>query len=238
MRLPEAPVYKKISNYVKIYPTSVRLYEYKTETYKKVACLDPEPMNIGNNNGDETSLERSIRRSKTLISDLVLCNKFDLFATFTFAKDRQDLRKCKDRMSKWLDNQRVTNKSLKYLIVPEFHKDGKSIHFHALIQKFDESKLIYSGVIQRGRQVYNIKNYKNGFTTAVKIDNIEKVSSYVKKYITKDMPHIPNKKRFWVSKNLTRPQIKYNYSTEPIKKQLMQVYENEVLTISHANISL
>jgi len=77
---------------------------------------------------------RSLRRTKTLVKDIILCNHFDYFCTFTFDNrkhNRYDIEHCKHVMHMWLHRQREKSPDLKYIIVPELHKDG-ALHFHSL----------------------------------------------------------------------------------------------------------
>ena len=160
----------------------------------------------------------SLMRSKTKITDYTLANDFDLFTTFTFDPqkvDSLDFDFAKSKMSKWLNNARRSSPELKYLIVAELHPTSGRIHFHALMKNF-LGELIpahnKNGTLKKknNRQIFNIGSYHWGWSTAVKIDNIGKVSSYVQKYVTKDMLRIGNKKRFWCSRNLIKPVVNYN----------------------------
>jgi len=153
----------------------------------------------------------SLMRSKTRITDYTLANDFDLFCTFTFDPkrvDSLDVNKAKEVMSNWLHNSRKLSPDLKYLIVAELHKSGR-IHFHALFKNY-LGPLTDSKKAKNNRIIFNISNWYYGFSTAVKIDNIGKVSSYMQKYITKDMLKIGNKKRYWGSRNLIKPKVDYN----------------------------
>lgn len=165
----------------------------------------------------ETDSERSIRRTRKLIKDYVLCNPFNQFVTFTFAENRHDVDACKKRMSNWLKNQRNRKGKFRYLIVPEFHKDKKAIHFHALFEG-------YKGTVKESinsktgtyfpKPKYHIPGYTLGFSDVKKIDDktdsATKVSYYIQKYITKDMPLFSNKNRYWISNNLLKPVIENN----------------------------
>jgi hypothetical protein len=199
-------IYEIVKAYAKIYPKFKRLYIYDSEIKQRIrgfeeinprtarASLSVQPMQTID----------SLRRTKTTISDIIQCNQFDSLGTFTFAKDRQNITKCKTKMSKWLKNQQKIHGKFEYIIIPEFHKDQKSIHFHALLKNYT-GNLTKTKIKQKNRIIYNIKSYKSGYSTLVKIDNIDKVSTYVKKYITKEMPQFNGKKRYWSSQNLTRP---------------------------------
>lgn len=211
----DSQVYIPINNRLKVYPTFMRLYIFKTPTIERLkgfSEINPKiTTSITTQNQKEDNLSRSLRRTKTTISDLVLSNQFDLFCTFTFKTDRYDIEKSKQKMSTWLQNTQNNYGKFEYLIVPEFHKDKKAIHFHALIKGY-KGKLKDSGHKINGRINYNITNYKSGFSSAVKIDNHNKVSSYIRKYITKDMPQFENRKRYWISTGLKRPFTEVNTS--------------------------
>lgn len=204
-----------VTHYKKIFPHHEELFIYRESFDKKIEGYEPHntpPSSIKQlENSSQDNLSRSLRRTKTTISDYTKCNEFDLFVTFTFKKKRQDQQACRRRMKKWLKNQRDLHGQFQYLIVPEFHKDNISLHFHALIKNY-KGKLTDSGKKINKRKVYNIKSYRLGFSTAVYIDNTEKVSNYIKKYITKDMPklHSKSSKRYWCSKDLVKPKIEYN----------------------------
>lgn len=77
---------------------------------------------------------RAQRRAKARIFDLALCNyDFKYFVTWTLSADkcdRYDYKAIVRNLGQWLDN-RVRRSGLKYLIVPELHKDG-AVHFHGL----------------------------------------------------------------------------------------------------------
>ena len=63
-------------------------------------------------------------------------------------------------------------------------------------------------------QIYNLTNYKLGFTTISEIQDQEKVSNYISKYATKELITIKHKKRYWYSRNLEKPKIEYDYLWE------------------------
>jgi hypothetical protein len=183
--------------------------------------------------------EKSRRRAKSKLVDLSLQNDFDLFATFTFnckacplnrkGEGCRNKRKegclcdrdtcyrfnvdlCKKRMGYWLNNQRHIHGAFRYLIAPEFHKDQKAIHFHALFGDYSGHLKDSGKKTKRGQAKHDIISYQLGLSTAIHItDNIEdhkKVANYVTKYVTKDMPRFHGKQRYWCSNGLKMP-LKY-----------------------------
>lgn len=157
----------------------------------------------------------AFKRSKNMIYKLACNNKpWDYFVTFTFNSDKVDrynFSEVSKKLSKWIDNikQKYGCKDMGYIIVPEKHKDG-AWHFHGLFKNCDNLNFIDSGIKDnQGRVIYNISNYKFGFTTATKLSDIDKAVSYILKYISKDLfgDNLKGKKRYWRSKNLEMPAV-------------------------------
>lgn len=206
--------YRLIYSTEKEYNNMFRVQIYKTPLFVQ---LGVDRTGKESKNTSEYSIQRSVRRTRSVISDYVLNNDFDMFVTFTFDPkkvNRYDLNTCYTRMQLWLSNQRRKSKSIdkefKYIVVPEKHKDG-AIHFHALIANLP-SKLKKTKVIQNNKRVYNLLGYRYGFTNAQYLDSDkQKTTAYLCKYITKDMELISNRRRYWCSKNLLKP-VKSNNS--------------------------
>ena len=157
----------------------------------------------------------AFKRSKNMIYKLACNNKpWDYFVTFTFNSDKVDRYNFSDvskKLSNWIDNikRKYNCKDMGYIIVPEKHKDG-AWHFHGLFKNCDNLNFIDSGIKDnQGRTIYNISNYKFGFTTATKLSDIDKAVSYILKYISKDLfvDNLKGKKRYWRSKNLEMPAV-------------------------------
>lgn len=244
--------------FAKIYPKFTRLYFYEVgiEDLLWFAFGNKKVLNkkVKKQYQSEEAIIDSIRRTKTVISDLIICNPFDHFATFTFngtkegqkkygyaITDRTDVDICKKKMSKWLKNQREMHGKFEYLIIPEFHKDGKAIHFHALLRSY-KGNLRDSGKRKNSRTIFNITSYKLGHSTLVKItqekNNIGKVANYVKKYITKDMPVFENKKRYWCSSGLIRPQKLSNPNFTPFEMETFKkTYQKNKITVHTSELT-
>lgn len=201
-----------IHDIIKEYPDMFRLVIYKYPMDFTKNKRNKNKKNIIPNSSDR-SKDISINRTKRTLHDYVRCNDFDLFVTFTFSPkkvDRYDLNAVYKKMQGWLFRQRQEYPNFKYLIVPERHKDN-AIHFHALMQNYP-FKLKKSKVVANGNRVYNIPEWRFGFTNATLLpaDEKQKVGAYIAKYISKDMALIHNRRRYWCSKNLEIPTSHYN----------------------------
>lgn len=240
-----APKYTSTQTIIKTYPRKIQhialkhaiLSERPKNTDKRLH-MQPEEIDQLN----EENAERSLRRTQKELQDLVDCNNFEWFGTFTFdpAKiDRHDPKAVKNAMSIWLNNQRRHSPDMLYILVPERHKDG-AIHFHALLGNYN-GKMAHSGSEWQKQPIFNVVSYQLGFTNFTKIRDKAKTANYCRKYITKDMANTaPNERRYWRSKNLLKPVKTYNESLEEtlqrniasIDIQASTQYENDHI-ISH-----
>ena len=223
--------------FTKIYPDYVIIYKFDNKKMYLPKNLEPNKKQKHYKNQEEKIHLGSLKRSKTLVSDYIQTNKFDLFVTFTFKSDRYNLPLCKQRLTNYLNYQRKKYKQSKYLVVPEFHKDN-AIHFHGMFKDWTPI-LKDSGKKTKSKIIYNIPSYQLGFSTAIYTDQNEKIANYVTKYITKDMPHIKGKKRFWVSRNCEKPIETWDLdlSTSPyLEKEL--IYKTELYKKYKINVKL
>lgn len=157
------------------------------------------------------------RKIVDLIYHNGLIKPWEYFITLTFDDNKvngKDYEQVREVMRKWIDNQKHQNPYFEYVIVPEYHKSGR-IHFHGVVRgvtnwqlspaRYPSGRLIY----KNGIQIFNLDNYKFGFTTISEIQNKEAVAVYTSKYITKEFIKIENAKKYWRSKSLEFPRIEY-----------------------------
>jgi hypothetical protein len=227
---------KAIATY---YPGLIRVYEPKVPIRKLLPDWEAQTTTKISLDADKTSnednLERSIRRSQKIVSDYVLCNRFKLFATITIAQDRYSPEQSKNKVQNWLKNQRTRTGKFTYILVPEYHKDG-ALHFHALIGGFlgEVRQSINSKngnpLSRKGKFVYELPSFTSGFTKVQYIgqtaEDHAKVGNYIRKYITKDMVSIFNKKRFWTSQGLNKP-IQEDNPQWYLETLADEIFENE-----------
>ena len=160
---------------------------------------------------EEHSINVSVKHTKNQIYKIARANTWQWFITLTFDRKQTDSSEYEiivKRLSVFLNNlQKRKCPNLKYLIVPELHKDGKHYHFHGVLSNCDGLQFAYSGKDDnKGKPIFNVVNWKWGFTTATRVDSTERVSSYITKYITKDCAILlKNKKRYYCSHNIDLP---------------------------------
>lgn len=181
----------------------------------------------------------SLRRTKATVRDLILANDFDIFATFTFdpnkIRNRFSYTDCWYKFQVWVHNQHKHSPDIKYLVIPEKHKNG-AYHFHALLANYQGNLSDSHHYSSTGNKIYNIKSYRSGFSTACRIDNKDAVANYVMKYITKDFIKQFNQRRFTCSRNLSRPIKETNVSIDlslPHKK-IFSGDDYEILEFSNS----
>jgi len=184
----------------------------------------------------ENNLERSLRRSRKNIKDIIFCNDFDLFVTLTIAADRENDARSKSKIINWIKNEKKRKGKFEYLIVPEFHQDQKALHFHSLFLGYQgTAKKSFTAkgrpIFQKGRRAYELPSFTSGFSNVKlidqDIDSATKVGFYLQKYITKDMPRIFGQNRYWPSNGLKRPTIEYNPESWYKITKADRQYENE-----------
>jgi len=89
-----------------------------------------------------------------------------------------------------------------------------------------------------GELIYNIKQYKNGWTTATKIADTKKAVSYVLKYITQDLCDIAfGKRRYLPSNNLELPVTTFGFMDyRDVNQLITEIEYNTGLKLSIENI--
>lgn len=219
--------------FIKNYNLKIKKYINGLTVYKN--CLNysinydfqksPRPGTRGMALNREKSINYSMKRTKEKIFDIALSNNWEYFITLTFSikkvTSRFDYNSLTKELRKYLKNlHNYYSPNLKYLLVPDYHKNG-AIHFHGLISNIGSLPLTISKNSQKdkkGNLIYNLPNYKKGFSTATKIKNSNKASAYMLKYITKSLCDLTfNKKRYFRSNNLLLPNTETLFITEPLE---------------------
>ena len=186
---------------IKCYPSGLKRVTVCTAPIFREPGWEPEhnkPRFAKPQNPDEESRADNVKRAKEKCFDIAMMNKFDYFITWTLSADKID-RYNPDEVSKQLKkflNNMVCRYDLKYIIIPEHHKDG-AIHMHGLISgniKLKHATHKKSGKPMHttsGKPIYNMPQWKYGWSTAIETyGDTEHVARYITKYITKDFQKI------------------------------------------------
>lgn len=141
---------------------------------------------------NDEKLANNLARARSKVKELVLCNPWDYWCTFTLDKtkyDRYNLKGYVKGLGGFLHdyNHRCElADKVKYLLIPEMHKDG-AWHMHGFIKGI-RAKDIYKN--KNGYLSWRQYEEKFGFISMKRIegtDAIEKLSSYMLKYMTKEI---------------------------------------------------
>ena len=202
--------------HVTIYSKSFSKEEEKEEKKKNKKLTKAYKNKERTKEQEEHCKTYSVKQTKNRIYDIARANTWEWFITLTFdrkKKDSSDYEIVVNSLTKFLNNiQQRQCPNIKYLIVPELHADGEHYHFHGLLANCDGLNFRFSSKFDRksGKPIFNITNWKLGFTTATRVEDTQKVSAYITKYITKEcVAVLKNKKRYYTSHNIERPQIDY-----------------------------
>ena len=182
----------------------------------------------------DSRFRQSLSRTKDKVFELAFCNDWDYFATFTlspYLHDRYSLAGFNRAFSLFIrDLNRDYGLDIKYLSVPEQHKDG-AWHIHALMANIPKQylkpispKSKYASVklkklIRSGRNAYFLMEYgkKFGNCSLLEIqkgdmDSTYKIAGYFCKYMTKELKQSivgRGKRLFYSSHGLKRVRVIY-----------------------------
>ena len=231
------------THYKLVHMRSVRISGYEERK--------PSPI-IRRSGSDAEKFESSLSRSRSAVWERALCNPWDLFVTFTLDKtkcDRHNLNDTYKRIAKFINNYNSrTDANVKYLLIPEPHKDG-AWHFHGLLSglPLHHLKLFTVGdnipcrlkqMLHDGRKLYTWPAYTEafGFATLEPIIDPERCAAYMTKYITKDLGRSSielNHHLYYCSKGLKRATLLYR--GEMRRSFEAPDCENDFVRVKHFN---
>lgn len=195
------PLYLRNVAFLKAYGnTGFKLVQCKSVRNKGV--VDDRP-NVKKNTVNETKLSSNISRARSRIREYGLCNPWDYFVTMTINQvffNRYDLKAFKKVLSQWIrDYNKKHGTNIKYLLIPEKHKNG-AWHFHGFFMGLSLDNLspftldmkipeYIREKLKKGETVYFWPAYQDkfGWNIVEPIRDLAKATSYITKYITKDL---------------------------------------------------
>lgn len=136
---------------------------------------------------NDEKLVNNIVRTRARIYELAMCNRWELFITLTIDPtkyDRKDLKKYIKDLSQWIRNyNKKHGLKMKYLLVPEKHKDG-SWHMHGLLMGLPTEHITKN---EHGYFDWVPYKLKFGYCSISDVKNKNAISAYITKYISKSL---------------------------------------------------
>ena len=181
--------------------SKVVIYNEDLAKIKRYRLLmsDNSPFNRPKNEKKLTANDR-MRNTKKRLKDMILCNDFEHFFTLTIDSNkcsRVDIEDSWSIIKGHFKQCKKANKDFKYIIVAEYHGDNQSIHYHGVM---------YGYPFPISGTSISFFNSHLGFSNISKIKDKQRVSSYILKYITKDMVPIGGC-YYSSSRNMRRPVV-------------------------------
>ncbi|MCI9655965.1 MAG: hypothetical protein HFF45_08095 [Lawsonibacter sp.] len=249
LRINESGVYRNDIATLKKIGALYRITLHKRKRVSGYEAIERENKDRGHNRGEAEKLATNISRARGKIFELAMSNSWTWFTTFTLSPekyDRTELTSYK-KLATWIRNHnRIHEVQIRYLIIPELHADGKSWHFHGLLEgvpreeleEFREEKGKKLPIqilieIKKGNQIYNWPAYQKafGYITLSEIRNGIAVSKYICKYLTKGLNETGvglQKHLYYCSQGLKRAELIYEGH---LTKELDEDYSNEYVKI-------
>lgn len=195
------------------------------ESYKVTVCKinvwgERKRTPCNDKNDNDNKLDNNISRARGKVFEYAKCNEWDYFATLTLdksKKDRYDLQAYISDLGRFIRNERIrTGCDIKYLLIPEQHKDG-AWHMHGYFYGIP-----VDDVQMNAHGYYEWSGYSKrfGYCSLDKIKDKDRCDNYITKYISKEMGGQAiekNKKLYYTSRGLSTAEILHeSYITDKL----------------------
>ena len=158
---------------------------------------------------NDEKLAGNLARARSKVIEYGLCNPWQHFVTLTIDPkkyDRFDLRTYYRDFSQFLRDYRKKGADIRYLFIPERHKDG-SWHMHGLLMGLPDDHLTINT-----NGYYDWKPYSDrfGFMSIDIIKDSDAVAHYIAKYVSKDLANGVtefNAKSYYCSRGLKKARV-------------------------------
>lgn len=204
----------------------------------QILYAKPEPTEEERKFMNEESIRTSLSRTKSRIKKIALCySEWKYFCTFTFdpAKiNRYDYDEVSKKFSRWLVHMKDLYPEMRYIVVPELHKDG-AYHFHGLFS--DHLPVTFVGDFHKTGRTYHVNDYPFGFTVAQDVQDPTRVSHYILKYISKDLCAVTKyRRRYWYTTALLKPNDSMKlFITKEKMQQFLEDHKDQVSNLKEVN---
>ena len=149
----------------------------------RIKGIEEERQYVPKSSVNTEKLDNNISRAKSVCKELVLCNSWDYWCTFTISPEKYDRYNLKKYIKDFTEfihnyNRRCSDtEKVKYLFIPEMHQDG-AWHIHGFIKGI-KSKDLY--VNSHGYLSWKQYEDKFGFISMSKVRDVDRASSYMMK---------------------------------------------------------
>ena len=175
--------------------------------------------------------DNNLARAKSRIKELALCNDWSHFVTLTLNGDkidRYDLDGYVKKLGVWIGNyNKKYDTKLKYLLIPEQHKDG-AWHMHGLMYGLHPDSLVKN---EHGYLDMPFYSDKFGYISLDPVKSPIKVAHYITKYVAKAINATAVKlckHTFYSSQGLNGQEVVHEDITGKIPDN---VYENDYVGV-------
>lgn len=144
----------------------------------------------------DAKLSNALSRARCAAREYALCNKWEYFVTLTIDGQRWNRYSFKDFLKEfmqWIQNENKKGAHIRYILVPEFHKDG-AVHLHGLMSGITEAPQLPGTPLSVGRRddgsrypCWPAYSLRYGFSTVERVRDLVAVGFYITKYMTKAM---------------------------------------------------
>ena len=183
----------------------------------------------------QTEKEASnLARAKSSIREYALCNDWEWFVTLTLdgtKQDRYHLEEWVKDFGYWVGNyNKKFHTKLKYLLIPEQHKDG-AWHMHGLLGGVSADSVLQ---LQSGYSCIQYYSQRFGFMNMSKIRDTKRIAGYITKYVSKDLDTSEvgmYKHMFYHSFGLKKAEKFYETN---VREMPIEVWQNDFVGIEYA----
>jgi hypothetical protein len=173
----------------------------------RISGFEVKADKLGKGMANTEKLDENTNKTRGRIFELAYCNQWDYFITLTISGDkhnRYDLHNYHKDLSQWIRNyNKKYATDIKYLLIPEMHKNG-AWHEHGFLMGIPESHL---KINENGYLDWLEYKSKFGYCSIDKVHNQEAAAKYITKYISKNLSDCVkqvNAKMYYCSQGLRR----------------------------------
>lgn len=190
---------------VEKYGEQFRIIKFPSRAPKEHLFVPDEQPREREPNGER--FPNNVARARGKVIEYGYCNKWEFFCTLTVdgaLRDRYDLPEYVKALGRWVSRyNRKYGAKLRYLLIPEQHKDG-AYHMHGLLAGVSPASLTRN---EHGYLDLPFYRLQFGYISLSKLRDKDKAVSYITKYISKGFAQTDiegGKHLYYVSKNLDK----------------------------------